>query len=396
MARPNKNFYSFISYKGKRNIIIVGLVIGFTSLLFTSNLTRRMRIKEQKEVQIWALAMQHLSYVELDPFFEYIINVNQTIPFVVIDENINPIIYNLIDPAVIRDKSLLRNKLDALSQANPAIEISDGVKTVWLYYDHSLILKTLYYFPYIQISIIAIFVAFSFIAFSSSKQDEQNRIWIGMAKETAHQLGTPTSSLLGWIEYLRAQNVDEFAIDEMNKDLTRLLKVVDRFSKIGAVTTFSPRDINRVVEGTVDYFRSRIPKNVELRFQRSPQPEFAMINDALFEWVIENLLKNALDALQGRGVITVKISKDERWLNIDVTDTGKGMTRANFKRIFEPGFSTKTRGWGLGLSLSRRIIEEYHKGRIYVLDSELEKGTIMRVSLHREDVRRKKSLKLGV
>ena len=376
------------SYKSKRILIVIGLVIGVSSLFFTTRLARQLQLKEKNEVAIWSFAFKYINMLDTnEPLFQYIINSNNSIPFIIVDENLQLFESNRVSEELLRDPVLLRNQLEKWADINVPITIESQLPFVrpsfYLYYGQSNTLKSLYWFPFIQIGIIAVFIVFSFLTFSSTKQDETNRIWIGMAKETAHQLGTPTSSLLGWIEFLRTQPVDQGAVGEMDKDLTRLLKVVDRFSKIGAETAFAPRDIAEVVQGTVTYFRSRIPRNVELRYVRPERPEYAMINDALFEWVIENLLKNALDALQGKGLITVSLHEEDKWLDIDVTDTGKGMSRAHFKRIFEPGFTTKTRGWGLGLSLSARIIERYHKGRIYVVDSELNKGTTMRVSLQR-------------
>lgn len=391
MARFNFNF----SYRGKRLLIIIGVIIGSSSLFFTSQLAKQLRLKEQNDVALWSYAFSRIDVSDVNaPIYQYIIHQNNSIPVIVVDENLRLIDANRIPAYVLEDQKALRRRLERMASVNNPIEISTAVGSFYIFYDRSSILKSLYYFPLIQISIIAIFIIFTFITFSSTKQNETNRIWIGMAKETAHQLGTPTSSLLGWVEYLRAQEVDPMAVEEMSKDLTRLLKVVDRFSKIGADTAFTPKDISELVNGTVAYFRSRVPRNVELRYNKPPFPEYAMVNDALFEWVIENLLKNALDALQGRGSITVSVYEDDKWLNIDVADTGKGMSKANFKRIFEPGFTTKTRGWGLGLSLSARIIERYHKGRIYVVDSELNKGTTMRVSLQRntEDSRKQKRL----
>ena len=370
------------SYKGKRIFIVVGLVIGFSSLYFTNQMASQLKLKERNEVAIWQYAMSQIDPLDPNtPLYRHIVTSNNTIPFIIVDENLRPLSYNRIPQYVLEDQKVFRRRLEKMD----SLEVPTPFGTHYIFYGQSNVLKSLYYFPLIQIGIIAVFIIFSFITFSSTKQDETNRIWIGMAKETAHQLGTPTSSLLGWIEYLHSQNVDPMAVDEMNKDLTRLLKVVDRFSKIGADTAFEQRDITEVVNNTVLYFRSRVPRNVELRYNRPDHPEYAMINDALFEWVTENLLKNALDALQGRGLITVSVYEEEKWLNIDVTDTGKGMSKANFKRIFEPGFTTKTRGWGLGLSLSARIIERYHKGKIYVVDSELNRGTTMRVSLMRGD-----------
>ncbi|MDR0954997.1 MAG: HAMP domain-containing histidine kinase [Rikenellaceae bacterium] len=372
------------SYKGKWIFIAVGLLIGIVSLFFTSQLAHRLRLTEQNQVEIWSFAMQNIGAFDTnEPLYRYITNSNNTIPFISVDENLRLHSANRIPRSILENPKALRRKLEQLAQVNPPLTVRTATHTFYIFYGQSNILKSLYYFPIIQIGIIAVFIIFAFIAFSSTKQDETNRIWIGMAKETAHQLGTPTSSLLGWIEYLRSQPVDPLAVEEMDKDLMRLLKVVDRFSKIGAETSFASRDIGQVVQGTVTYFRTRVPRNVELLYRQPEAPEYALINDALFEWVIENLLKNALDALQGRGTITVSVYEEEKWLNIDVTDTGKGMTKANFKRVFEPGFTTKTRGWGLGLSLSARIIERYHKGKIYVVDSELGRGTTMRVSLLR-------------
>ena len=239
-------------------------------------------------------------------------------------------------------------------------------------------------FTVTQVIVIVICIEFSFLTIRASQEDEQNRVWIGMAKETAHQLGTPISSLLGWVEYLKTQNIEPTVIEEMNKDLTRLMKVADRFSKIGSETVLSPANVNGVVGNSVMYFRTRGPRNVTLDYNGfAIAPVKAMMNTALFEWVVENLLKNALDALQGQGSIDVRISEDFECVYIDVRDTGKGIAKSNFKRIFEPGFTTKTRGWGLGLSLSKRIVEEYHNGRIFVVDSEIGKGTTIRITLRR-------------
>jgi signal transduction histidine kinase len=208
---------------------------------------------------------------------------------------------------------------------------------------------------------------------------------VGLAKETAHQLGTPTSSLLGWIEYLREQPVDQIAVDEMQKDLAHLMKIVDRFSKIGSETPLKVESLNEVVGNSVMYFRKRIPRNVSLDYNGLATDSVkARINITLFEWVVENLMKNALDALQGHGSITVTLGSDKRHAWIEVSDTGKGIPKSKWKRIFEPGYTTKTRGWGLGLSLSRRIIEEYHNGKIAVVESEIGKGTTFRITLKKE------------
>lgn len=255
-----------------------------------------------------------------------------------------------------------------------------------LFYGNSALLNWLILFPYLQLAVVALFVLFAFLTFRTSKQDEQNRVWIGMAKETAHQLGTPISSLMGWLEYLRSQGIDPAAIDEMNKDLTRLIKVADRFGKIGSATDLTKANLNEVVNDCVVYFKTRIPRKVSLRYNGlAMAPVGAQLNSALFEWVVENLLKNALDALQGVGEIEVTISEDDNWAYVDVRDTGKGIAKGQWRKIFEPGFTTKTRGWGLGLSLSKRIIEEYHGGRIAVVESELGQGTTIRIAVKRAD-----------
>jgi signal transduction histidine kinase len=232
------------------------------------------------------------------------------------------------------------------------------------------------------ILIIIIFLVFTYIALQSTKRDEQNQVWIGLAKETAHQLGTPISSLLGWVEYMRSQEIDPTIVDEVEKDVSRLTTIVDRFSKIGAETILTPNNVNEVVGASVMYFRTRIPRNVTLSYNGlAMAPVKANINVALFEWVIENLLKNSLDAMQGTGSIDVKISHNARQVFIDVSDTGKGIAKGNWNQIFKPGYTTKTRGWGLGLSLSRRIVKDYHHGKIFVLRSEVGHGTTFRIIL---------------
>ena len=318
------------------------------------------------------------------------------VPLVIADERLNVLVSNL-PSEIVDDPRRLREEIMRLSDTNKPISISYGMMrqtTFTIYFgttDYTNLVSSahseaLVFFPYVQLIIIIIFAIFAYIAFSSTKQNEQNRVWVGLAKETAHQLGTPTSSLLGWIEYLKNQPVDQMAVDEMSKDLTHLMKIVDRFSKIGSETQLTPMNINEVIGDTVLYFRRRIPRNVTLTYNGlAMAPIRVSINAALFEWVIENLMKNSLDALQGHGSIEVVVGETEREVYVDVSDTGKGIPKGNWVRIFEPGFTTKTRGWGLGLSLSRRIIEEYHRGKIAVVRSEAGKGTTIRVTLKRRD-----------
>ena len=375
---------------GRVIVLILATLLIAISLLMTNRMAEALHIKEKHDVELWAAAMERVNRDAMgdylnDPLVTSIISNRNNIPFIITDENLRVISHHLIPHEVIESPELLHATLDRMASDNVPIV----VKFWWtqthnhiIFYGHSLTLQTLYIFPYIQIFIIVVFVMVIFMAFRSMKQNEQSRVWVGLAKETAHQLGTPTSSLLGWIEYLREQPVDQMAVDEMQKDLAHLMKIVDRFSKIGSDAPLSVESLNEVVGNAVMYFRKRIPRNVTLEYNGlAIEPVKAKLNVALFEWVVENLVKNALDALQGHGAVAVTIGEDSKYVWVDVSDTGKGIPKSKWKRIFEPGYTTKTRGWGLGLSLSRRIVEEYHKGKIAVVESEIGKGTTFRVTL---------------
>ena len=384
--RQKRTGRNWLTFQRKVIMIVVGLAIGALSLIFTNNMARQLRIKEQNEIRLWAVFRSNpYLYDPRTPIIQMINETGSNIPYIITDGYLNIKGTTITDQSITSNPDRLRETIDKYARRGNSFQIPNAYGgSDWIFYGESTLLRMLTYFPIIQLLVIVIFAVFGYITFRSSKDDEQNRVWIGLAKETAHQLGTPTSSLLGWLEYLCNQPVDQNAVEEMNKDLTRLMKVVDRFSKIGSETVLSPANINEVVGNSVLYFRSRIPKNVTLDYNGlAIAPVQANINEALFEWVVENLLKNSLDALQGKGAINVLISSDDDWINIDVSDTGKGIAKANFKRIFEPGFTTKTRGWGLGLSLSKRIIDTYHKGKIYVVDSEIGKGTTIRISLRK-------------
>ena len=389
-----RNILSFrnFSFRNRVVVIFVGLALGVLSLLYTNKMAQRLKEQEQHDVVLWTHAMERANRDVMgnslqDPLIQDIINNSNNIPFIITDENLKVHYSHLVPDEILDHPDKLRRQIDRFTDENPPVQIrywwsSDHYHII--FYGKSALLKSLYYFPYIQLLVITAFILLGFVAFRSTKHDEQNRVWIGLAKETAHQLGTPTSSLLGWLEYLRTQPVDQGAVEEMNKDLSHLMKIVDRFSKIGSETPLTPENINEIVSGSVMYFRTRAPRNVVIDYNGlAIAPVKAQINTALFEWVVENLIKNSLDALQGHGRIDVEISSDDKHVMIDIKDTGKGIPKSNWKRIFEPGFTTKTRGWGLGLSLSRRVIEEYHQGRIGVVYSELGKGTDIRITLKR-------------
>ena len=391
-------------------LITIGLVLAIFSVVYTWRMSVGMRQKqeeaiellrqdERNAVEMWADILRSTKIggqMAYNPELLHELAEHTNVPFIIADERLNVWITNLPDE-VINDPEQLRSEIMQMSQSNKPISVAFGVmnQTVaTIYYgmtDYADLVSSKYtraleLFPYIQIGIIIIFDIFAYIAFASKKQSEHNRVWVGLAKETAHQLGTPTSSLLGWIEYLRSQPVDQQAVDEMSKDLSHLMKIVDRFSKIGSETQLTPTNINEVVGDTVMYFRRRVPRNVTLIYNGlAMAPIRVSMNAALFEWVIENLMKNSLDALQGQGTVEVVVGESGNTVFVEVSDTGKGIPKSKWTRIFEPGFTTKTRGWGLGLSLSRRIIEEYHEGKIAVVHSEIGKGTTIRVTLKRKE-----------
>jgi signal transduction histidine kinase len=357
------------------------------SLFFTNHLTGKLAIEEQKKMEIWADAMHRFNSISLyDTInFELIWNIienNEIIPVIIADIQGNVINYVNINK-IPKDTTLfISKKINDFKKNNEPIElnISENEKQ-FIYYDNSLLLKQLGYFPYIQLSIIAIFLLICFWAFSAEKKAEQNRVWVGLSKETAHQLGTPISSLLVWETILKEQNVDNKIIEEIGKDIERLNTIADRFSKVGSLPVLTDENIVSVIEHSILYLKKRTSQKVEFELVKPLQEVNVKINAPLFEWVIENLCKNAVDAMQGCGKISFYFYQNKKNMIIDIIDTGKGIDKKHFNDVFKPGYTTKQRGWGLGLSLAKRIIEVYHKGNIFVKSSELGKGTTFRISL---------------
>lgn len=290
-----------------------------------------------------------------------------------------------IDTSLINRPDRLRATLMELAQANQPIpiDLGDG-ETNYIFYAESDLLVQLKYYPYIQFGAIGLFLFIAYILFSTARKAEQDQVWVGMSKETAHQLGTPLSSLMAWNEHLLAMGVDPSIVHEMQQDVKRLNMITDRFSKIGSQPTLVPENVNSVLQESVDYLKRRTSKNVVFTVEIPEEPLYTRLSKPLFEWVIENICKNAVDAMEGKGKLDISLKGIPEGLIIDITDTGRGIPKSKFETVFAPGFTTKNRGWGLGLSLCRRIIESYHGGKIHVLKSEPNKGTTFRIALNRD------------
>lgn len=314
----------------------------------------------------------------IQTFFQEIVNAS-SVPVIITDSSMQKIItYGNLDTTHLNDSSYLAATVQKMNLEDKKIEINlPEIGKCYVLYEESPILIMMRYFPIFQFVILALFVLISYLLFSLARKSEQNQVWIGMSKETAHQLGTPISSLLAWIEYLRDSGIKEDIIEEMMKDIDRLEMIAERFSKIGSQTELKAEDIQSVLERFLKYIKIRIPKTISLHllYHNLLHPE-VLINASLFEWALENVVKNSVDAMDGKGNLMIEVSEDKKMINIDITDYGKGIQKKNYKTIFQPGYTTKSRGWGLGLSLSKRIIKEYHNGKIYVKSSQFGKTTI--------------------
>ena len=397
----------FNIYQNKSNlkwiVLTAAAVISIGSILYTNILVGKLKERERSFIRLYAktleFALDESVTITQDINFisEEIILQNNSMPMIIMDSL--GIVYGHKNIKVDSSKtsSVINERLRRMAlkmeqeytpiriaPVNPAT--GEPYLIQFLYYKHSNLLTQLIYYPYVQLSVIAIFGIIAYMAFSYSRTAEQNRVWVGMAKETAHQLGTPISSLMAWVEYLKAD--EEFAnnefLDELDKDIAKLQLITARFSSIGSVPVLNEEDLVPVINRVVDYLRSRISSKVNIKVESMHEHVIGAVNAPLFEWVIENICKNAVDAMSGVGEITIKIQEASDWrIFIDISDTGKGIPLAKLKQIFNPGFTTKKRGWGLGLALAERIIEIYHKGKIFVRTSELDKGTTFRIVLHR-------------
>lgn len=380
-------------YQNKKQVkwlvFFVSILIGSGSIWYTNLLVDELRERERRQIQLLSSALEYAATTSENLTFinQEIIQQNYSIPIIMVDAAGEPIEFrnikfkknaNQADSA----KTLDRELLEMQEEYDPIYLQEADIR---VFYRNSELLTNLRFYPYVQLVVILLFGALAYALFNQSKIAEQNRVWAGLTKETAHQLGTPIASLMAWIDYLRNSPVweeNKEIIQEMDKDVVKLRMVTERFSSIGSKPVIQPENLYQVIEETITYLRPRISTKVDMFINSDSKDLDAMMNKPLFEWVIENICKNAVDAMKGKGTITIDILQDsDKYVIVDITDTGKGIEKKNFRKVFNPGFSTRKRGWGLGLTLAKRIVEGYHGGKIFVKNSEVGKGTTFRIML---------------
>lgn len=389
------NLYD-IRRRGTVVFLIATVAVVAAFLWVSDRLVNDLAEQERARMQIWADATREIASADSSTNLDFLLSIikgNHTIPVILVDDADNILDHLNFDLPESNDtlppwelteanERFLHHRLESLKKSENVIHIiiAPGADQ-HLYYEDSLLLRRLSYYPYVQLIVMAVFVFTVYYAVSATKRAEQNKVWVGLSKETAHQLGTPISSLMAWVEILPSFGVDREVVDEMNKDVNRLSVIASRFSKIGSPPAMIPEDVSLTVERSADYMRSRISAGVKLTMTPGPEPLTVELSAPLLEWVIENLIKNAVDAMEGRGAISIRTFAEAGNAVIEVSDTGKGIARKDFKTVFNPGYTTKKRGWGLGLTLAKRIVAEYHHGRIFVKDSEPGRGTTFRIQL---------------
>ncbi len=370
-------------------LVVAAIVIAVASLVVSHYLVRDLAIEERSKMSVWAEAMRTLNLADENTDLNLVLKVideNNTIPVVVTDKQGNVQTFRNVD---LKGKTYEDSLQMAASIAEKMfasgryirIFMEDKKDYIDVCYDESVMIKRLNVYPIVQLGVVMIFVVVAIFALLTSKRAEQNKVWVGLSKETAHQLGTPISSLMAWTEILKETYPDDDLIPEMDKDVKRLQLIAERFSKIGSLPEPVPSSLIEVMNHVIDYMDRRTSHKVKMEKVFPPQDIIVKINASLFEWVIENLCKNAVDAMEGSGRITLFMQDEGDKVAIEVSDTGKGIKKKDIGNVFKPGFTTKKRGWGLGLSLAKRIVEEYHKGHIYVKSSEVGKGTTFRIEL---------------
>lgn len=368
---------------------VVAMLIVIISTVFTNRLAENLAVEETKKIEIWAEATKQLIFADDDTDVNFLLNIiegNTTIPVIMTDEHDNMLQHRNVKLPKHNEEAFFKEKIAKLKEKRKPIVVKlDEDLVQYIYYDESFLLKQLHIFPFVQFGIIIVFFIIVILAFASTKRAEQNQVWVGLSKETAHQLGTPISSLLAWTELLKLRYEESKLINDMEKDVQRLSIIADRFSKIGSKPDLKPTNIVVSLENAVNYIKNRSSNKVKISLHTPEKFSITTpLNIPLFEWVIENLCKNAIDAMDGSGILDIYINENQKDVIIDVKDNGKGMERKLHKAIFTPGFTTKARGWGLGLSLARRIVEEYHKGKIFVKQSEINVGTTFRIIIPKQ------------
>lgn len=367
-------------------LIIIAILLGVASLIFSNYLVRDLEREEAIRMETWTEAMRTFNNADEETDLNLVLTVirgNHTIPVIVLDDKGGIENYSNVRIHGTDTLGYLMRKAVAMRDAGNIIrmDMNEPGRYYDVCYDDSLMLKRLEAYPYIQFGAFAVFLLVALFALLSMKRSEQNRVWVGLSKETAHQLGTPISSLMAWTEILRSTYPDDELIPEMSKDVDRLELIAERFSKVGSSPETAPEDLREALHRVTDYIGRRSSEHITINCSVPERPVVVRMCSPLFEWVIENLCKNAIDAMNGEGCITIHVIQADERVYVDVGDTGKGIQKSHFQSVFSPGFTTKKRGWGLGLSLAKRIIESYHKGRIYVKHSELGKGTTFRIEL---------------
>lgn len=364
-------------------LVGVAIVIAVSFYALSSKLVSVLEDEEKAKVELWAEATREISLADINDdisFLRTVIGANNSIPVILADSSFNVLSYRNLPEKGFTDEELKEMAKDFASKYDPIVIDLPSEAVQLICYDDSKALKLLRYVPQVILAVVVVFLLCVVVLILTIKQSEQNRLWVGLFKETAHQLGTPTSSLMAWAEILKMNYPEDKLLPELDKDVIRLKTIVERFSQIGSKTELDVANVSEVVTEVVNYMRNRISKQVEIHTSM-PKEAFALLNIPLFEWVIENLCKNAVDAMSGKGELTIQINETSSAVVIDVTDTGKGISKSNISKVFNTGFTTKARGWGLGLSLSKRIIKEYHGGKIYVKHSQLDKGTTFSIEL---------------
>lgn len=367
-------------------LVAVAVIIAVTFYALTNRLVSVLQEEEKAKVELWAEATREISVADIYTdisFLRTVIGANTTIPVILADSSYNVISYRNLPEEAFSDAQLKAMAIEFAEKYDPIVIEMPSETVQLICYDDSTLLKLLRYIPLVILAVVVVFLLCVVVLILTIKQSEQNRLWVGLFKETAHQLGTPTSSLMAWSEVLKSNYPNDDLLPELDKDITRLKTIVERFSQIGSKTELEVANVSEVVKEVVSYIRNRISKQVKINTSL-PNESFAMLNIPLFEWVIENLCKNAVDAMSGKGELSIELRETNSVVCIDVTDTGKGIAKSNISKVFNTGFTTKKRGWGLGLSLSKRIINEYHAGRIYVKHSQVDKGTTFTIELKKK------------